>query len=154
KPVMVKAIYFVGKQGGELSADDLKKHPEVKTVRTFADLQRFAEKGKAVWIDVTAIPFLRGDKEQEWIIRKAEEGYPCAVVGCNEPLWCFRDRLDCFGISGPGPIDWTKYDLSPGFSVIRQTRLQVGIETHVSGPMRGYKVAPTARRVLNVTDRL
>jgi hypothetical protein len=69
-------------------------------------------------------------------------------------VWCFRDQLDCFGFRGPGPIDWTKYELSPGFSVIRQTHEKVGKETRVSGPMQGYKVAPTVQRILNVTDKL
>jgi hypothetical protein len=62
--------------------------------------------------------------------------------------------LDYFGISGSGPIDWTKYDLSPGFSVIRQSREKVGKEVHVTANGRGYKVVPTVQKVLNVTDRL
>ena len=153
-PTPAKAVYFVAKEGGELSKDDLKKHPEVEVAHTFADLQRLAGKGKALWIDLTAIPLLQGEKERVWVIRKAQEEYTFAVVGYNEPLKCFRDTLDCFGISGPGPIDWTKYDLSPGFSVIRLKREKVGKEIHVSGPMRGYKVAPTVQKILNVTDAL
>jgi hypothetical protein len=150
----VKAVYFVGKDGGELSAAELKKHPEVQVVHTFADLQRLAAKGIALWIDVTALQLLNGDKEREWVIHRAVEEYTFALVGCNEPLKCFRDMLDCFGISGPGKIDWTKYETSPGFSVIRQHREKVGIETHVTGAMRGYKVAPTVQKILNVTDAL
>jgi hypothetical protein len=152
--VRVKAVYFVGKQGGELSADDLKKHPEVKIVQSFADLQCLAGKKVPIWIDVTALPVLNGDKEQEWIIRKAIEGYPFAMVGCNEPLKSFRDMLDCFLISGPGPIDWTKYDTSPGFSVIMRKREKVGKELQVSGPMQGYKTAPTVQKILKITDAL
>ncbi len=72
-PVLLKAVYFVGKQDGDLSADHLKKHPEVKTAHTFADLQRLAGKKVAVWIDLTALPLLQGDKEREWIIRKGVE---------------------------------------------------------------------------------
>lgn len=150
----VRAVYFVSKEGGKLSDDDLKKHPEVETVHNFADLQRLAAKDKALWIDLTAIPLLQGDKERLWLINKAQEGFTFAMVGCNEPLKCFRDTLDCFGISGPGQIDWTKYDLSPGFSVIRLKREKVGKETQVSGPMQGYKVAPTVQKILNVTDAL
>jgi hypothetical protein len=152
--VPARAVYLVGQQGGTLSADDLRTHSEVKTVHSFADFQRLADKKTALWIDVTAIPLLQGDKEREWVIRTAQKEYPFVVVGCNEPLKCFRDMLDCFGISGPGKIDWTKYDTSGGFSVIMQKREMVGKEIHVSNNGRGYKVAPTVHRILHVTDRL
>ncbi len=154
KPVVVKAVYIVAKQGGDLSAEDLKRHPEVKTVHTFADLQRSTNNKVALWIDTTALPLLKGEKEMEWVIRRNVEGHPFAMVGCNEPLKAFRDMLDCFNISGPGPIDWTKYETSPGFSVIMQRREKVGKELHVTGPMRGYKTAPTVQKILAVTDAI
>ncbi len=76
------------------------------------------------------------------------------MIGGNETLWCFSDKLDCFGISGPGPVDWTKYELSPGFSVICQHREKVGKELHVTNYGRGYRVLPTVQKLLNVTNRL
>jgi hypothetical protein len=152
--VPVKAVYLVEKKGGTLSTDDLEKHPDVRTVHSFADLERFAGKKAAVWIDEAALPLLQGDKEREWVIRRAQEEYTFAMIGYNDFLYSFREKLDCFGISGPGPIDWTEHELSPGFSVICQHRKQVGKELHVTGEVRGYKVVPTVESVLNVTNRL
>ena len=154
QPIPLRAVYFVAKEGGGLSADDLKKHPEVKCVQSFSDLKTVAGKDRALWIDVTALPLLQGDKEREWVIQKNQEGFSFAVVGCNEPLLAFRDRLNCFLISGPGEIDWTKYETATGFSVIRQEREMVGKETQITSHMRGYKVSPTVSNVLDVTDRL
>lgn len=152
--VVAKAVYFVSSKGGELSPDDLKKHSEVTTVHTFADLQRLAGKKVAVWIDLTALPLLQSDQERGWVIRKNADGYPFAMTGCGDFLWCFREKLDCFGISGPGPIDWSKHELPPGFCVICRRREKVGLEVHATEEGRSYKVVPTVQKVLDVTDRL
>jgi RNA polymerase sigma factor (sigma-70 family) len=148
----LNAVYLVDAQGGQIRADDLKKHPEVKVVHSFADFKRFAETRTALWIDKNAVP--RGEKEVMWFIQAAQKEYPFVLIGCNEPLYSFREMLDCFMISGPGPIDWTKYKLEPGFSITMQKVEKVGRETHVTGFMRGYKEKPTVELILAVTDRL
>jgi hypothetical protein len=148
-----KAVYLTtGK--GRMSSKELEQHPEVRIVHTFQDLERLASKRTAIWIDAGALG-LFGDKEKEWVIRRSREKYPFVVVGYNEALYSFREKLDCFLISGPGPIDWTKYKLTPGFSVIMlEVKPVESGGTQVSGFMRGYKQEPTFEAILSVTNRL
>ena len=43
----VKAVYLASDSGGELRADDLSQHPEVKVVYSFAEFQHLADKRTA-----------------------------------------------------------------------------------------------------------
>jgi len=148
-----KAVYLMAGKGRP-PAKELDRHPEVTVVHTFPDLKRLASERTAVWIDAGALG-LFGDKEKEWVIRMSRKKYPFVLVGYNNALYAFREQLDCFLISGPGPIDWTQYQLTPGFSVIMQEEKPAeGGGTQVSGFMRGYKQEPTFQAILDVTNRL
>jgi hypothetical protein len=148
-----KAVYLMAGEARPPTKEQ-EKHPEVLVVHCFEALERAASKRTAVWIDAGAIGLL-GDKGKEWVIRKGREKYPFVLVGYNDALYSFREQLDCFLISGPGPIDWTQHQLTPGFSVIMLEEKKLkdgGIE--VSGPMQGYKQEPTFDAILAVTNRL
>jgi hypothetical protein len=147
-----KAVYLVSGKGPP--AKERERHPEVRIVHTFADLKRAASQRTAVWIDAGAIGLL-GENGKEWVIQKSRQKYPFVLVGYNNALYSFREQLDCFLISGPGPIDWSQYQLTPGFSVImlEEKRLEDGA-IEVSGPMRGYKQEPSFDAILGVTNRL
>jgi hypothetical protein len=146
-------VYLVfGK--GQLLPRELEKHPEVTVVHSVQDMERVASQRMAIWIDAGALG-LFGDKEREWIIRQSRKKYPFVLVGYNNALYSFREQLNCFLISGPGPIDWTQYEVTPGFSVImlEEKQLMSG-GTEVSGPMQGYKQEPSVDAILRVTNRL
>jgi len=150
---LLKAVYLMAPKGRP-PAGELEKHPEVRVVHTFQDLERLASKRTAIWIDAGALS-LFGDKEKEWVIRMSRRKYPFVLVGYNNALYSFREQLDCFLISGPGPIDWTQYQLTPGFSVIMLDEKPLGDGgTQISGFMRGYKQEPTFEAILGVTKRL
>jgi hypothetical protein len=150
--VPVKAVYLVNGEGP--SARERERHPEVRIVHTFEDLKRAASERTAVWIDAGALGIL-GEKGKEWVIQMSRKKYPFVLVGYNNALYSFREQLDCFLISGPGPIDWSRYELTPGFSVImlEEKKLEGGA-VEVRGPMRGYKQEPTFDAILAVTNRL
>ena len=137
------AVYLAPAGGGTLKAGDLARHPSVRVVHTFADLRAAAGKRTSVWIDAAALPL--GEKEQEWVIQAGGQGYPFALVGFGDPLYSFKDAA---------AVDWATQEVPPGFSVVRMDRKQVGVETHVSGVLRGYQGDPTAGAILKVTDRL
>jgi hypothetical protein len=156
-PPQPKAVYLMagtGPQQPTFLRKEIEKHPEVSVVQTFQDLERIASQRTAIWIDAGAMG-LFGDKEKEWVIRRSRKKYPFVLVGYNNALYSFREHLDCFLISGPGPIDWTQHQLTPGFSVIMQEERPTEFGgTEVSGFMRGYKQEPTFDAILAVTNRL
>ena len=144
KNVGIRAIYLVH-ESGQLSENDLGDHPEVIVVHTFLEFQDIASTHSAdLWIDKDAVELVDFD----WLHQKPQKYFPLVLIGCNEPLYSFRERLTGFGIEGPA-IAWDTRTLEPGFSV---WILQEENEFSSSAFMKGYKEEAAVQSILNITD--
>ena len=144
--IEVKAVYLISKYDLQLAEDDLKKHPEVIVTDNFNKLKSLTGKKVAIWIDKNAI-----DKvEQGWLQKAPQKNYPIVLVGYNDALYSFREKLVGFGIHGP-KIDWETKKLEPGFSV---WKLKEETESSKSAYMDGYETPLTVQAILDVTNML
>ena len=144
--IEAKAVYFVSKYDMQLTEDDLNKHTEVIVTDSFDNLKSLTEKKVAIWIDKNAI-----DKvEQDWLQKAPQKDYPIALVGYNNALYSFREKLGGFGIHGP-KINWEAKKLEPGFSV---WKLKEETSSSKSAFMDGYETIPSVQAILDVTNML
>jgi uncharacterized lipoprotein NlpE involved in copper resistance len=141
-----KAIYLAPKDGGQLTKDDINKYPEVIRVSDFNEFKKLVSKNTAIWIDKDAVDLL----DLSWVQKEAGNKIPIVLVGYNNALYSFREKLSCFGIQGPY-IDWSKQKYEPGFSI---GMLKEKTETSRSVFMKGYETKPDTRQILSLTNML
>lgn len=141
-----KGIYLAPKDGGQLTEDDANKYADVIRVSDFNELIRLVSKNTAVWIDKDAVDLL----DLNWVQKVAESKIPIALIGYNNPVYSFREKLSCFGIKGPS-IDWGKQKLEPGFSI---GMLKETTETSRSVFLKGYEESPDIKQILSLTNML
>lgn len=146
-PGALKAIYLVGDKG-ELTSADLKAHPEVAVVHTWADFKTLVAHQKvALWIDKGAISLVRTDDTYVWLHQEPQKWYPIVLVGCNSALYSFRESLPYFGISGP-MVDWSHQKVEPGFSL---WKMHEDSPAGRSATMQGSTSKPNVKTILNTT---
>lgn len=141
----LKAIYLVRGQG-QLAAEDLKRHPEVAVVHTFADLKHLARAKTALWIDKDVVDLVDG----EWLDQAPQRRYPLVVVGYSHALYAFREALPGHRVIGPY-VDWSKETVEPGFSI---WMIREETDTSRSAYMGGYEGTPTVQDILGKTNLL
>lgn len=141
-----KAIYLAPKSGGQLTIEEIKKYPEVVIVNSFDELKRLVTEKTAIWIDKDTVDLI----DSNWIGEKADSKNPIVLVGYNNAIYSFRDKLSAFGIKGP-KIDWSKEKLEPGFSV---AMLKERTSSSTSAFMKGYDVTPDIKQILSITNML
>jgi hypothetical protein len=148
-PNALKAIYLVGDKG-ELGPADLKAHPEITVVHTWADFQAKAAQQKiALWIDKGALSLVKTDAGFAWLHQEPQKWYPIVVVGYNDALYSFREALPYFGISGP-MVDWSHQKVEPGFSL---WKMQEETPSSRRATLQGFKVKPTVKNIQRLTTR-
>jgi hypothetical protein len=141
-----KAIYLEPTSGAQLSDDELRKHPEITVVDNFKDLKDRASEKVSIWIDKNAI----GLVEQNWLHQDPQKYYPLVVVGYNNALYSFREKLSGFGIIGPR-VEWSKEKLDGGFSI---WMLKEATNTSSSAFMKGYNVPMSVEGILSKSNML
>jgi hypothetical protein len=142
---LYKAVYLTDEHG-ELSAEELKVHPEVIVTKTFDVFKSHAGSKIALWVDKNAVNKINNN----WLNQPPQKYYPLVLVGYNDPIYCFRDTLSVGRIEGPY-VDWSKEVLEPGFCV---WMILVESESEESSIFRGYKLSPTIQSILDVTNQL
>lgn len=143
----LKAVYFVREQG-ELPADDLQAHPEVKVVSTFEELKKHADQKIAIWIDRNVTPF--DPEQEEWINAAPQAYYPLVLIGTSDTLYSFRDLLRLRSFMGPAIYPGRD---APGFSVILRERPVNPATALVDIPfIHGYDQQPTVQSILKITN--
>lgn len=141
-----KAIYLTPKDGEQLTKEDISKYPEVTCVSDFKDFKKLVTKNTAIWIDKDAVDLL----DLNWIQKEAESKIPIVLIGYNNDLYSFREKLSCYDIQGPY-IDWSKQRLEPGFSI---GMLKEQTETSRSVFMKGYDTKPDTKQILSLSIML
>ncbi|GFP75328.1 hypothetical protein [Clostridium fungisolvens] len=142
----VKAIYLSPKEGGQLTKEDLDKYPEVLRVTSQKEMKALVTKNTAIWIDKDSVNLVDSD----WLSEQAKNKFPIVLVGYNDPIYSFRDKLSCFNIKGPY-IDWSKQKLEPGFSV-GMFKEQTAEESSVF--LKKYDMVPDTKQILSITNIL
>lgn len=146
----VRAIYLTPEKGGQLSETELQKHPEVLLVHNSGKLQaavkEIAQKRHvAIWVDKDSLDQV----DTRWLWSEPQCYFPIAVIGYNNSLYAFRDRLG-FLMHGPY-VDWNKQQLEPGFSVLM---VEKQTPTSRSVAMPAYSEKPTVDKIIKVTNDL
>ncbi len=145
-PGPIKAVYFAPKDGAEIDAADLRRHPEVKVVHHFDDLKEASGQGIAIWIDKD----VADQVDRDWLDASPQISVPIVVVGYHDTLYAFRETLGAFYIEGPR-VDWSKQRVAPGFSVWMWKEYTPRTK---SAWHRGYDQTAAVRDILAVTDAL
>jgi len=107
----IKIVYLKPKNSFQISDEDLQKYPEILAVNNFEDLEKNVTNKVAIWIDKDSVDLIK----DEWLNQEPQKYYPLVLIGYNNALYSFRDKLSLGGIKGP-QIDWSTYRLEPGFS--------------------------------------
>ena len=142
----VEAIYLCC-ENGVLSPIDLANHPEVLVVDSFDEfLDAVPITGAALWVDKGAIESI----DLDWLHQKPQKYYPLVIVGYNDPVYAFREKLSGFGIEDPSN-NWSEITPAPGFSV---WRLKEDGETSTSAFIYGYPCEPNVESILKVSSSL
>jgi len=142
----VEAIYLYCKNG-VLSPIDLASHPEVLVVDSFEEfLDALPITGAALWVDKSAIDSI----DLDWLHKEPQKYYPLVIVGYNNPVYAFREKLSGFGIEDTSN-NWSEITAAPGFSV---WRLKEGGETSSSAFIYGYPCEPNVESILKVSSSL
>jgi hypothetical protein len=146
-PVRITAVYLT-QAPDQLSADDLRAHPEVQVVRSFDEFKQLVQTKVALWIDRNAVGLI----PSPWLEEKPQRYYPLVLIGYNDTLYSFKYILGicCFG----GPIvDWSTKTIEPGFSIMLR-------DTSDSPPfpnvvfLQGYNQTPQVKDILEITNAL
>ena len=145
EPDSISAIYLVQDQG-QLAASDLRLHPEVLVTHSFEEFKRHSQAKVALWIDRNAVSLVNMD----WLHQSPQKYYPLVLVGYNDALYSFRERLAGFPIGGPA-IDWSTATLEPGFSV---WMIRKETSSSLSTYMMGYVQPPTVDAILTISNAL
>ena len=144
--IPLRAVYYAQGQG-ELSADDLRTHPEIAMVETFDELRPFAEQHVALWIDKDVTP-LTAD-QQTWINTLPQAHLPIVLVGSSDTLYSFKYSLGVCCFLGP----MGEFIDLPGFSVIQQKRTPDSDEPAATF-LQGYPGPVSIQAILDVTNTL
>ncbi len=107
----IKIVYLKPENSSQISDEDLKKYSEILVVNSFEDLEKNVTNKVAIWIDKDSVDLIK----DEWLNQEPQKYYPLVLIGYNNALYSFRDKLSLGGIKGP-QIDWSTYRLEPGFS--------------------------------------
>lgn len=142
----IKAIYLAPKNGGQLSKKELEKYPEVVSVSSLNELKQLVSKKTAIWIDKDVVDLL----DESWISHEVQNHIPIALIGYNDTLYSFREKIPVFGIKGPY-IDWSKRRLEPGYSI---AIIKDNNNTSTSGFLKGYDTTPDVEQILSKTNML
>jgi len=145
EPNINSAIYLVRDQG-QLAASDLRLHPEVLVTHSFEEFKRHSQAKVALWIDRNAVSLVNMD----WLHQAPQKYYPLVLVGYNDALYSFRERLAGFPIGGPA-MDWSSKTLEPGFSV---WMIREETSSSISTYMMGYAQPPTVDAILTISNAL
>ena len=144
-PNRLSAIYLVQNQG-QLTAGDLRLHPEVLVTSSFDEFKRHSQVKIALWIDRNAVALVNMD----WLHQAPQKYYPLVLVGYNDALYSFHETLAGFPLMGPAK-DWSTATLEPGFSV---WMIRKETSSSLSTYMMGYAQPPTVAAILAVTNAL
>jgi hypothetical protein len=142
----LKAIYLTPQEGGQLTAQELKNHPEILVVNSFTDLKDAVQIKCAIWIDKDAVNMI----DENWLHDDTQMYCPLVLIGYNNALYSFREKLTGFSIEGPY-VDWNIETLEPGFSI---WMLIDSTDTSTSSVMNGYDESPSAKRIISLTNKL
>lgn len=152
-PMPIRAVYLT-RGRGQLSLDDLQKHPEVMVTSSFDEFRQHAGKPVALWIDKNAVGLIRAQEPLEgsrWLDQSPQSDYPIVLVGNSDWLYSTRDVLGLCCISGP-MVDWSAQVVGPGFTVNRR------VNTDTSMPQftftQGYRRTPKVQDILAITNAL
>jgi hypothetical protein len=146
-PLLVKAVYLT-QAPGQLAADDLRAHPEVKVANSFDEFRQFTQTKVALWIDKNAAGLI----PLRWLEDEPQRYDPLVLIGYNDTLYSFKYVLGicCFG----GPIiDWGTKTIEPGFSIILRDKSDSPPFPKVIF-LQGYNQAPSVQDILEVTNAL
>jgi hypothetical protein len=80
----IRVAYLV-EQEGELSHDELNKHPEILVTSSFVVFQQAARNRIALWIDKNAVKLV----DSQWLDALPQSSYPIILVGYNDTLLSF-----------------------------------------------------------------
>lgn len=144
----ITAVYLTLKSGGQLSQSDLSAYPQVVTVYTFKQLKNDVDSSNhplEIWIDKNALTKIP-NSDLDWLINKARDHYLFGLIGYNNSLYAFRDKLGLYGMQGPS-VDWSKMKLQPGFSL---AMYQSDGGTH----FKIFKGIPTCTKILSYAGSL
>ena len=141
-----KVIYLAPKDGGQLTTDDINKYPEVIRVSDFNKFKKLVSKNTAIWIDKDAVDLL----DLNWVQKEAESKIPIVLIGYNNALYSFREKLSGFGIVGPN-VDWSQENLESGFSI---WMLKSETNSSTFSFMEGYDLSPSVKQILSITNNL
>lgn len=145
--VLIMAVYLT--QGpDQLSADDLRAHPEVKVVNSFDEFKQSTQTKVALWIDKNAAGLI----PSQWLEEKPQRYYPLVLIGYNDTLYSFKYALGicCFG----GPIvDWSTKTIEPGFSIMLRDKSDSPPFPKVIF-LQGYNQTPNVKDILEITNAL
>jgi hypothetical protein len=142
----IKAIYLAPRSGAQLSGDELRKYQEITVVNNFKDVKNRTGEKVAIWIDKSAIDLV----DQNWLHQDPQRYYPIVILGYNNALYSFREKMSGFGIEGPS-VDWSNEKLDGGFSI---WMLQEATSTSTSAFMNGYDLPLSVEGILSKTNRL
>ena len=148
KAKIYKAVYLEPEKGGELTDSDLKNHPEVFVVHTGNQLVSAVKDKIAIWIDKDSVDSV----DINWLQSSSLRFFPKVVVGYNNPVYAFSERLHLSYWHGFGirPIDWSKQRLEPGFSVAMWKEEK----TQTQAIITQYDGTPNVLKILNITNAL
>ena len=140
----ITAIYLTPESGGQLTKEELSNYPEVISVTTFNELKNSVSEKTAIWLDKDSLNLI----DLKWLQKEAASNLPIVLIGYNNALYSFRDKLDVFGIQGPR-VDWSQKKLEPGFSVgmLKEPNSS-------SAFMKGYNSTPDVKQILSITNML
>ena len=110
--VQIKAIYLTPQEGGQLSKQGIESYPEILMVNSFSELKENFQTNCAIWIDKGAVSII----DQTWLHEEPQMYCTLVLVGYNDAIYSFREKLTGFGIEGPY-VDWSEQELEPGFSI-------------------------------------
>jgi hypothetical protein len=142
----LRAVYLTPQEGGQLTAQELEDYPEVLVVNSFADLKDAVQIKCAIWIDKDAVNMI----DENWLHEEVQMYCPLVLIGYNNALYSFREKLTDFSIEGPY-VDWNSETLEPGFSI---WMLIDSTKTSTSAFMQGYDEIPSAKRIISLTNKL
>ncbi|MGE5464729.1 MAG: hypothetical protein ACM3PS_15310 [Syntrophothermus sp.] len=144
QPPAIQAVYLV-KQGGQLSENDLKKHPEILATDSFAEFQQAARQRIGLWIDKNAVTLV----DSQWLDELPQSSYPIILVGYNDTLLSFRDSLELCCFMGPAGPDFSHAE--PGFSVLQRESGEPGASITM---LEGFRQTPTVEDLLRISNNL
>jgi hypothetical protein len=142
----VRIVYLKPENSGQISDTDLKNYLQILVVHNFADLEKNMATKVGIWIDKDSVGLI----PEGWLGQLPQKNYPLVLLGFNNALYSFRDKLTVNAISGPH-VDWSKQRLEPGFSIWKIEEA-TGDSLHVT--MAGFDRPVNVEAALIATNAL